>query len=68
MIYNENSEPNGSSTPARLTSHATRDIQWPHSFSQKSAGSLDITRQVASVWTRINWTRAIHCAWTVESI
>jgi len=25
-------------------------------------------RRVASVWTRINWTRTTHSAWTVESL
>jgi len=25
-------------------------------------------RRVASVWTRIDWTRATHSAWTVESL
>jgi len=24
--------------------------------------------RVASVWTRIDWTRATHSAWTVESL
>jgi len=24
--------------------------------------------EVASVWTRIDWTRATHSAWTLESL
>jgi len=27
-----------------------------------------ISTRVASVWTRIDWTRAIHSAWTVETL